>query len=102
MANSNTDDMNAFFRRGRDDRFGRHPDALIDDVHAGVARADRDLLGAVGMAVEAGFADQEFHPSAELLRYPVNLGADAVEARSIVPRRRSDAGWGAVFAERRA
>ena len=38
---------------------GREPDALVDDLHAGVARRDRDLLGAVGVAVEAGLADEQ-------------------------------------------
>ena len=44
--------------RGRD--LGRRePDALVDDLHAGVAGRDRDLLGAVGVAVEAGLADEQ-------------------------------------------
>ncbi len=76
--------------------FGRQADAVIDHVHAGIARAHRDLLGAVGMAVEAGFADQEFQAPAELLRHPVDLGADVVEALGVVAhgacRRRSARG----------
>ena len=38
---------------------GREPDALVDDLHAGVAGRDRDLLGAVRVAVEAGLADEQ-------------------------------------------
>ena len=53
------DDMDALFQRGVDDFGRRQADALVNHLHAGVARAHRDLLGAVGMAVEAGLADQE-------------------------------------------
>ena len=74
----------------------RQADAVIDHLHAGVAGARRDLLGAVGMAVEAGFADQEFQPPAELSRHAVDLGADVVEAVGVVAhgacRRRSARG----------
>ena len=53
-------------RRARDLR-GREPDALVDDLHARVARADRDLLGAVGVPVEPRLADEDLHAAAELL-----------------------------------
>ncbi len=53
-------------RRARDLR-GREPDALVDDVHAGVARADGDLLGAVGVPVEPGLADQDLQRAPERL-----------------------------------
>src|SRR5690606_40225090 len=36
----------------------REPNAVVDHLEAAVARAQRDLLGAVGVAVEAGLADQ--------------------------------------------
>ena len=73
--------MDAFILRRLDD-FGRgEADAVIDHVHADVARAHRDLLGAVGMAIEAGLADQEFQPAAELARYALDLGAQLVERR---------------------
>ena len=42
---------------------GREPDAVVDDVHAGVGGARRDLLGAVGMAVEARLADEKLEPA---------------------------------------
>ena len=51
--------MHILLRRGRDDRLRGQADAVIDDIHAGIARARGDLFGAVGMAVEAGFADQK-------------------------------------------
>ena len=38
---------------------GDEPDALVDDLEAGVARGDGDLLGAVGVAVEAGLGHEE-------------------------------------------
>ena len=41
------------------DLLGGEADALVDDLHAGVARPHRDLLGAVGVPVEAGFAHQD-------------------------------------------
>ena len=53
----------------------RQADALVDDVHAGVARPDRDLLGAIGVAVEAGLADQELQPPPEGVADPLDLVA---------------------------
>ena len=58
--------MRLLFARGIDDLLRRQADALIDHLHAGIARAHRDLLGAVGMAVEPGLADQELQAPAEL------------------------------------
>ena len=46
---------------------GREADALVDDVHADVARADGDLLGAVGVPVEAGLADEDLRRAADRL-----------------------------------
>jgi hypothetical protein len=51
------------------------------------------------MAVEAGLADHEFQPPSELARYPIDVGADVVEANGLVARRAADAGRRAVFAE---
>ena len=42
---------------GRDLRRG-HPDALVDDLHSGVAGGDGDLFGAVRVTVEPGLADE--------------------------------------------
>ena len=53
--------------RGGDDLLGREPDALVDDLEPGVARPHGDLLGAVGVPVEARLADEQPQPAAELL-----------------------------------
>ena len=66
---------------------GRQADALVDDVHADVAGADGDLLGAVGVAVEAGLADEDLQPAAERLADALDLLAQRLE----VARRRSPA-----------
>ena len=92
--------MGLLLARRVDDLLRRQPDALIDHLHAGVARPHRDLLGAVGMAVEAGLADQEGQPPAELARHAVDVGANVVEAADVVAHRVADAGRRAVFAER--
>ena len=71
------------------DDLGRgQADAVIDDVHAGVGGPHRDLLGAVGMAVEARLADQEFQPPAELQRHPLDVGAHVVEVGRLLPGER--------------
>src|SRR5699024_1839639 len=41
--------------------------ALVDDLEAGVPGPHRDLLGAVGVPVEAGLADEDAQLLAELL-----------------------------------
>ena len=52
--------MYALLERARGDlRAGVRRMPLIDDVHAYVPRPHGDLLGAVGMAVEPRFADEE-------------------------------------------
>ena len=93
------DHMRLLLAHGIDDLLGRQPDALIDHLHAGVAGAHRDLLGAVGMAVEAGLADQERHSPPELARNAIDVGANVVEAADVVAHRLADAGRRAVFAE---
>src|SRR5262245_50427414 len=82
--------------RGLDDFRRRQADAFVDHSHAGVARTHRDLLGAVGMAVEAGLAEHEFQPAAKLARHAVDVGAQVVEAHRLVARRAPDAGGRAV------
>ena len=61
------DAVHVLVDRGRDDLRGGEPDALVDDLEAGVARPHRHLLGAVGVPVEPGLADQQPQPPAELL-----------------------------------
>ena len=53
------DDVDVLGHGGGDDLLGRQADALVDDLEAGVAGADGDLLGAVGVPVEARLADEE-------------------------------------------
>ena len=45
---------------------GREADALVDDLHADVACLDRDLFGAVAVAVEPGLADEDLERPAQL------------------------------------
>ena len=67
------DDMHALLEGGVDDALGRQPDALVDHLHAAIAGAHGDLLGAVGMAVEAGLADQHLDAAAEPARHRLDL-----------------------------
>jgi CheY-like chemotaxis protein/nitrogen-specific signal transduction histidine kinase len=60
------DHVRLFLVRGSDDLLRRQADALVDHLHAGIARAHRDLLGAVGMAVETRLADQKRQAPPEL------------------------------------
>ncbi len=59
--------MHALLHRGGHDLRRREPDALVDDLEADVAGPHGDLLGAVGVPVEAGLADQHPQPRADLL-----------------------------------
>ena len=96
------DDVHFAFARRIDDLLRRQANALVDHLHAGVARAHRDLLGAVGMAVEPGLADQERQTTTELARNAVDVGANIVEPADVVAHGAADAGRRAVFAERLA
>ena len=51
--------------RAGDDLLRGQADAFIGDVHSAIARPRGDLFGAVGMAVEPRFADDEFEPAPE-------------------------------------
>ena len=93
------DHMHVFFERGLDDLGRREADAAINDFHAGVAGAHRDLLGAVGMTVEAGLADKKFDAPPELLGNALDVGAQRVHAFGRAPRGAGDAGRRAIFAE---
>jgi hypothetical protein len=102
------DHVDSLLQRGGGDLRGGQADALVDDVHAHVARAHRDLLGAVGMAVEAGLADQDLRaaaePLSELRHLPAQLRelprrAAAVGVLERLAAGLADAGGGAVAAE---
>ena len=70
------DDVDAFLECGVGDAGGGEADALVDHLDAGVAGGDRDLLGPVAVAVEAGLADQHLQAAAEAGVGGVDLGAD--------------------------
>src|SRR5207248_6181254 len=98
-----SDDVDVLVARGSRDLGRAEPDALVDDLYAGVARRDRDLLGAVGVAVEAGFADQQPDgASAGCLDDRAYFVADFVHLRPGACGYRAHAGGRAVLAEHRA
>ena len=78
-------DVDALVDRRAGDLLGGQADALVDDLHADVAGAHGDLLGAVGVAVEAGLADEDLHRAAERLADAVDLVA---QLGHVVGRRR--------------
>ena len=69
----------------RRDLLGREADARVDDLHAGVAGGDGDLLGAVGVAVEAGLGDEQPGRAAGHGLHPLG---DGVAAPRVPPSRR--------------
>src|SRR5215207_10689006 len=92
--------MRALVDGGAHDLRRRETDAFVDDLHADVAGAHGDLLGTVGVAVEAGLADEELDAPAELGRQLVDRSAYAVERGAVAgDRGPRDAGRGAIFAE---
>ncbi len=85
---------------GAFDDLGRgEADAVVNDVQPGVERAGGDLLGAVGMAVEARLADEKFDPAAELQRHALDLAAQGVEIARFLSRFQRNSGRGAELAE---
>ena len=95
------DDVDALLQRAGGDLRRRQPDALVDDVHADVAGAHGDLLGAVGVPVEARLADEDLQPPPDRLADAVDLVAQLLERRGVgrAGRRLADAGGRAVLAE---
>ena len=79
------DHVHRLLERRVDDLRRGQADALVDHLHAAVAGAHRDLLGAVGMAVEAGLADQELDPPPEARARRLDRGA---HLREVAHRRR--------------
>ena len=66
---SRADDIDILVAGGRGDLLRGQADALVDDLHAGVACGDGDLLGAVGVTIEPGLGHEE-------PRRPVRQGLD--------------------------
>ena len=81
------------------DLFRRQADALVDDLEARVARAHRDLLGPVGMAVEAGLADQHLEGPAEAAAHGPDLAAQLGELDGGIVGGPAHPGRCAIFAE---
>ena len=85
-----SDDVDVLLDRRGGDLLRGQPDALVDHLHADVAGADGDLLGAVRVPVEAGLADQDPQAVADPLGELVDPGADRREQLLVAgrPRRR--------------
>ena len=81
------DEMHGLVAGGAHDLRGGEADALVDHLHAAVAGAHGDLLGPVGVAVEAGLADQELDAAAEALRHALHLGPHVAQALLAAQRR---------------
>ena len=73
--------MHAFLERRIDDLARGQADAFVDHFHAGIACPHRNLLGPVGMAVQARLADQDLHAPAEARARPLHRLAHAVDPR---------------------
>src|SRR6187401_844108 len=91
--------MRLLLARGFDDFLRRQPDALIHDLHAGIARTYCNLLGAIGMAVQSRLANEEREPATKFAGNAVDIGADVVEPGDVVAHRATNAGRRPVFAE---
>ena len=73
--------MDALVDRRAGDLGRGQADPLVDDVHADVAGADGDLLGPVGMAVQAGLADEDLRRAADRLADAGDLVAQLGDVR---------------------
>ena len=95
------DDVDALLLGRGGDLRRRQADALVDDVQPDVARAHGDLLGAVGVAVEAGLADQDLRPAADRLGDALDLLAQRGQVGLVAVARGglADAGRRAELAE---
>ncbi len=91
--------MDALLFGGFDQRFGGHADTLVKDLHATITGADRDLLGAVGVAIQPRFANQKAQRFAKLGRGGDNFGLHRFQPAGIVGHGHVHAGWPAVFAK---
>ena len=93
------DEIDVLIACGGRDLLGREADALVDHLHPRVTRGNRDLLRAVRVPVEAGFAHEDAY------RMPERAGAGLHAlpgTRQVGPDRRvrtADAGGCAVLAE---
>src|SRR5215475_2587345 len=89
--------MNVLGDRGGCDLARGQPNPVVDDFEAGVAGPDGNLLGAIGVSIEAWLTDEEAQPRAKcvasFLYAPPHgsepLTAPAAHGHSAEPRRRA-------------
>ena len=100
-----TDQMHAFITHAGDDLLRRQTNTLIHDFHARVATPDSDLLGTVGVSVQARLSDQHLerpakrggtflHSRPQFLKLLGSLPIDRARSRSS-----ADTGWCPEFSE---
>src|SRR5271165_5588792 len=77
----------------------READPIIDHVQPGIERPRRDLLGPVGVAVEARLANEELYPATELQRHALDLAAQRIEIGRLLARPWRNARRSAELAE---
>ena len=90
--------MGLFFLGAFDDFLGGQPDAFVIDIHAAVAGTERDLFGAVGMAVEPGLADHELQPATQLVGHGIDCVTDVIQPFGLVGHAGGNACRSPVFA----
>ena len=92
--------MGAALLGAADDLLGRRADAVIDHLHAAGAGAGGDLLGAVGVTVQARLAHQIGQGAAQHLRDPLDLALHGLDVLGFVGGDDDgDAGRAAILAE---
>ncbi len=68
-----------FLFRGGHDFFRGEADAVIGDVEPAVGGAHGDLLGAIGVSIEAGLGHEEFGGQPEFSSELLDAGPDSFE-----------------------
>src|SRR5262245_50330859 len=89
--------MNVLRDRGGRDLVRGQPNPVVDDFEAGVAGPDGNLLGTIGVSIEARLTDEEAQPRAKRVAsfaYAPPHGGEPLTARaghghSAEPRRRA-------------
>ena len=93
------DDVDVLVPGGGGDLGRREADALVDDLEPGIPGGHGDLLGAVGVAVEAGLGDQQLGRTARAGGQRLGPGQHPAELGAPVTDPAADAGGGPVLAE---
>jgi hypothetical protein len=92
------DDVDVLVPGGRHDLGRGQPDALVDDLEPGVAGGHGDLLGPVGVPVEARLGHQQAGRAARALGQGLGAGQTG-PTRAPVPDAAADPGGGPELAE---